>query len=122
MTRGPVANICDVPEGRGASWGADGTIVFSGRRSGAGLMRVADGGGEPQPLTTLANGDVTHRWPQLLPGSRVVLYTANSNPVGFETARIITQEIPNGTPKVIVRDGYFGHYLPSGHLVYMQKG
>src|SRR5262245_6827231 len=77
---GPVANLCDAPGGRGGAWADDGTIIFSPERSGAPLVKVSQGGGEPQPLTTLSGGDVTHRWPQVLPGGRAVLFTAHSNP------------------------------------------
>ena len=119
---GPVATICDAPGGRGGAWGEDGTIVFSPARAGAALMRVSPAGGEPQPVTTLAEGDVTHRWPQVLPGGRAVLYSAHTNPVGFDNARIIVQDVPLGAAKTVVRDGYYGRYLPSGHLVYMRDG
>ena len=63
--------ICGVPLGvRGASWGDDGSIVFS---IGEGLLRVQAEGGEPVRITTPAPG-VRHYWPQVLPGSRAVIF------------------------------------------------
>jgi serine/threonine-protein kinase len=44
---GPPIELCDARAMRGASWGADGTIVFAPKIS-SGLMRVSDGGGEPE--------------------------------------------------------------------------
>ncbi len=63
----------DIVEARGGSWGADGTILYSpGNRSV--LMRVPAAGGKPVPATSLEAGEVGHRWPRFLPGSRRFLY------------------------------------------------
>ena len=60
----------------GLSWGPDDTIVFATETS-AGLVRMsADGRGKPEQLTTLANGEVGHRWPAVLPNGRGVLFTS----------------------------------------------
>ena len=48
---GTPLTITKVNRSRGASWGADGTIVFA-PDPGSGLMRVPAAGGEPTPLTT----------------------------------------------------------------------
>jgi len=126
VTGGPVFTICDAPNGRGGTWGEDGTIVLSPNNAtpGTTLVRVSSEGGTPQPLTTLAEGEVTHRWPQLLPGGAAVLFTiSNSYSDGaFDDARIAVQPLPTGAPKVVQREGYHGRYVPSGHLVYMHKG
>ena len=44
------------------------------------LSKVSSAGGTPQPLTTLDKqaGEVTQRWPQVLPGSKAVLFTSNT--------------------------------------------
>ncbi len=119
---GAVVTLCDAPSNRGGDWSEDGTIVFSPDRTGVPVVRVSEAGGTPEPITQLAGGDVIHRWPQMLPGGRAVLYTANTNPIGFDSARIIVQPLPGGTPKTLVRAGYYGRYLPSGHLLYVQQG
>ena len=62
----PVA-LCPVGNPRGASWGEDGNIVAAlGQLTPLSLVSAA--GGAPKPLTRLASGEVTHRWPQVLPG------------------------------------------------------
>ena len=43
-----------------------------------GAMRVSSQGGEPRPLTTLANGEISHRFPQVLPDGRAVLFTVST--------------------------------------------
>ena len=59
-------------------------------------------------------GEVCHSWPQILPGSKEVLFTA----VGVG---VVVQSLEAGDPKVLV-EGSNGRYLPTGHLVYAQAG
>jgi Tol biopolymer transport system component len=127
MTGGPPVTICSVgiAEGnaRGATWAEDGNIFFSPAARAA-LRRVSSAGGSPEPLTTLdsANGELTQRWPQALPGGRAVLFTAHSQTGDFEDANIVVQLLPDGPRRIVQRGGYNGRYLPSGHLVFMHGG
>ena len=73
---GPPVPICEVGRLRGASWGADDTIVFAA--ASGDLMRVPASGGEPAPVTSALGGaGIDHRWPDLLPGgaAEAVLFT-----------------------------------------------
>ena len=81
LAGGAPVTLCGIPDiGRGGSWNRDGTIIFSGGRSGA-LFRISAAGGAAEPLTKLdaARGDTTHRWPQFLPDGRHFLYLASPN-------------------------------------------
>ena len=73
-----------------------------------------------------AGAQVTHRWPQTLPGSEAVLFTLSSSTVAFEDASIAAVSLKTGEIKILVRGGYFGRYLPTGdatgHLVYVHEG
>ena len=120
VTGGAVVTITDAPNSRGGAWSEDGTIVFAENRSG--LFRVPSSGGAREPLTTLATGEVTHRFPQILPGGRAVLYTAHTAPDNFDDATIVVQPLPSGTPTTVQRGGYYGRYLPSGHVAFIHKG
>ena len=75
---GPPIRIAE-PDGnsRGASWGADDTIVYATSVVDTGLWRVASGGGEPELLTTpdRERGERDHLWPEILPGGQAVLFT-----------------------------------------------
>ena len=62
---------------RGGSWGEDGNIIAALSLTG-GLSRIPSAGGPPTPVTDLQNGEVTHRWPQILPGGKAVLFTAST--------------------------------------------
>jgi Tol biopolymer transport system component len=118
--------LCDAPNGRGGSWGEDGTIVFVPEFRGA-LSKVSSAGGTPQPLTTLDKqaGEITQRWPQVLPGGKAVLFTSSRTAGtggGFEDAEIVMYSMDSGQRKTVQRGGFYARYLPSGHLVYMHEG
>jgi serine/threonine protein kinase len=100
----------------GASWGDDGHIVFSSS-SVAGLQRVSANGGTPVVLTTTANsGRQRHLLPQVLPGSRFVLFTEVELAVlGFRVQAI---EMATGAVKPVLPDAFQAAYTGSGHLVY----
>src|ERR1700680_4277172 len=116
--------LCDAPDARGASWGADGNIIVALKAIGA-LYRVPAEGGTPQPVSKL-EGVVFHRWPQPLPRSDAILFTLSSSAGGFEDARVGAVSLKTGEIKILVRGGYFGRYLPTGdatgHLVYVHEG
>src|SRR6202022_3854218 len=82
---GAAVTLSDAPTDRGGSWGDDGTIVFTPDLRVA-LSKVSSAGGTPQPLTTLDKqaGEITQRWPQVLPGSKAVLFTSNTHGNNYE--------------------------------------
>jgi serine/threonine-protein kinase len=123
ITGGAAVTLCDAANPLGGTWAEDGTIFFTPSLS-AGLSRVSSAGGTPQTLTTLdpASQEVTHRWPQALPGGKAVLYTAGSTLGNYEDASLVVHTLEGDTRKVLHRGGYHGRYLPSGHLVFMHEG
>ena len=118
---GAAVPLCAAANGSGGSWGEDGTIIASLGTTSA-LSRVPTNGGPPALLTRLDSGDATHRWPQLLPGGQAVLFTASVTTVGLDDATIEALELKTGKRKRLLQGGYFGRYLPSGHLVYVHQG
>jgi Tol biopolymer transport system component len=108
---------------RGGSWGKDGTIVFTPTATSP-LYRVSATGGEPVPVTHLggAENQVTHRWPQLLPDGENLLFTASADNNNFSQADVEAASLATGKTKVLVRNAYFGRYLPSGYLTYISGG
>jgi Tol biopolymer transport system component len=124
VTGGTPLTLAKVARSRGASWGPDGTIVIASEAE-SGLFRVADSGGELQPLTTLdrERGEVSHRWPQVLPDGRAVIFTSiTKSSADYSDASIEAVVMATGERKVVHSGGTFGRYLPSGHLVYLNKG
>jgi Tol biopolymer transport system component len=120
---GAAVTLCDVPNARGGSWGDDGTIVFTPDNRVA-LSKVSSAGGTPQPLTTLdrQTSEITQRWPQVLPGSKAVLFTSSTHGNNYEDAGIAVYAIASGQRKTVQRGGFSARYLPSGHVVYMHEG
>ena len=118
---GSAITLCNAPNGRGGSWGEDGNIIAALSTTG-GLSRIPSAGGPPTPVTDLQNGEVTHRWPQILPGGKAVLFTASPATAAFDGANIEVMSLADHRRKTLVRGGTFGRYLPSGHLVYVNRG
>jgi serine/threonine-protein kinase len=116
---GAVLTLAEATNHRGGWWAEDGTIVFTPTNR-VGLMRVSSVGGPVQPLTALRDGEITHRFPQMLPGDRAVLYTASTEVDIGADASLVVQPLPAGERIVVQRGGYFGRYLGSGHIVYVR--
>ena len=113
--------LCDAAGGRGGSWGEDGNIIAA-LGIYTGLSRIPSAGGPPTPVTELGNGEVTHRWPQILAGGKAVLFTATSTAAAYDTANIEVMSLADHRRKTLVRGGTYGRYLPSGYLIYVNRG
>ena len=100
----------------GADWGPDDTIVFA---STNGLVRVPAGGGATEQVT---GGKDDDQWPSLLPGGQVVLFSRLPARGTFDDADIVAVRLPRGQPKVVLKSSYYPHYLPTGHLAFVQGG
>ncbi len=122
---GAPISLASVPatasDAQGASWGDDGYIV-TGMGLFSPLARISAAGGKLQPFTKLGSGEVAHGWPQVLPGSRAVIFTATSSLTGTENSNIEVISLKTGETKTVMRGGYFARYLPSGHLLYVHQG
>jgi eukaryotic-like serine/threonine-protein kinase len=105
----------------GASWGEDGNIIAA-LGLGAGLSRIPSAGGTPTPATELAQGEVSHRWPQILPGGKALLFTTNTTGGGWDGGNIEVLTFADHRRKTLQRGGTYGRYLPSGHLTYINNG
>jgi Tol biopolymer transport system component len=100
---------------RGASWGEDGSIIFSALE---GLRRVSASGGEPAVLTAFTQAKPEqHVLPHVLPGGKWVLFTAYPG-TDYLSARVEALELATGQRKVVLPSGQDATYLPSGYLVY----
>ena len=118
---GSAIALCEATNGKGGSWGEDDNIIATLNGTG-GLSLIPSAGGPPTPVTDLQNGEITHRWPQILPGGKAVLFTAAAATGAFDGANIEVMSLADHSRKTVVRGGTFGRYLPSGHLVYVNRG
>ena len=126
---GAVVTLSDAQgNGRGASWGEDGSIIVTlDSNVRAGLSRVSSEGGTPQMLTRPdERGEVTHRWPQILPGGQAVLFTGSKIAGTYENAAIEVLSLKTGEWKAVQHGGYFGRYVATpngaGYLLYLHQG
>jgi serine/threonine-protein kinase len=72
---GPIP-LCEALAVRGGSWSEDGNIIAALDQTG-GLSEIPPEGGRPIPITETSHGEISHRWPQVLPGGRDVLFIAS---------------------------------------------
>jgi hypothetical protein len=96
----------------GADWGENGNIIASLRVSG-GLSQVSSAGGTPAPVTELEGDERTHRWPQVLPGGKAVLFTTENAAVGFDDAKIDVVTLADHHRKNVLRGGTYARYVPA---------
>jgi serine/threonine-protein kinase len=118
---GAPVTLCDAAVFGSGSWGDDDDIIAPLAING-GLSRVPSAGGTPTPVTELnrQKGERAHFFPQVLPGSKAVLFTSatRGSPEDFniEVLSFKTRE-----RKTVMRGGMLGRYLPSGHLIYLHQ-
>ena len=118
---GAALDVAEVANPRGGSWDGDEHIVLA-RGSTNSLGRVAVSGGEMQALTEFRPDETSHRWPQVLPDGKGVLFTANSSNVGFDAANVVVVQPGERLGTIVVKGGTYGRYVASGHLVYFRAG
>ena len=108
---------------RGASWGDGGAIVYCPNPYG-GLWLASPDGGTPRELTRPdpARSELSHRWPQVLPGGRAALFTIQDASGRQDRSVIAVVELKSGRITRLVQGGSYGRYAPDGHLVYARNG
>ncbi len=103
--------------GGGAAWSSDGWIYFDTQ---AGLHRIPEGGGTPEPFLPLdsASAEVGHAWPEALPGGKALLLRSRRNldPEDFD---IVAVEIASRRRHVLTK-GLMARYVAPGLLVYLR--
>ena len=68
-------------------------------------------------------GERSHRWPTVLPGSDVVLFTvATSDIESFDQARIDAFRVSTGERKTVVQGGSFPLWVEPSYLIYAYSG
>ena len=109
--------------GRGATWAPDGTIYFCPSADG-GIWKMSSNGGVAQKVTEpdVAAGENSHRWPQILPDGKHLLFTIRTDQIAsFDDARIAVFSLDTGKWKVVLEGGAYARYA-SGNLLFGRAG
>ena len=118
---GTAVKVAEALAPRGVSWAPDGSLIFAPLYTG-GLFRVAASGGTPVAVTTIADPKVerSHRWPQVLPGGRTVIFTVGliDSPGDYDSANIDAQRLDTGERRTILKGARMARYTALGYLVY----
>lgn len=115
VSGGNPAVICDQFESLGSFWNEQGIIVFS--PVAGGLKTVPAAGGIPSSLTSLdaARDEISHRWPQQLPGGKILFFAASSDPA---KASVAVVELRKPAQRTQIMPSVDGALYSAGHLVW----
>ena len=121
---GASVTLASVTAVRGATWRADGWIVFTNGYAG-GLYRVREAGGPPEALTTLdtTHDERTHRWPSSVAGTDWVLFTvANTKSVSdYESARIDAVNVRTKERRTVLEGARVVRFAPPDRLLVLRR-
>ena len=120
LAGGRIQTLADAPVGRGATWSADGIIVFAPQNFG-GLAKISSGGGEVTPVTQVnaASGETSHRYPQFLLDNRHFIYFVLSLP--REKGGVYLGSIDSPETRALFNTPYNAGFATPGHLLFMSE-
>jgi serine/threonine-protein kinase len=104
---------------RGGFWADDNTIWYG--HINRALYTVPAKGGVPTEVTSLDTSalEISHRFPQVLPGAKGVLFTIKkSNISSFDEAEIAVENLATHQRKTLIHGGSYARYVPTGHILY----
>ena len=99
----------------GATWGPDDTIVYG---SDTGLWSMPVAGQDRTQLTTLAEGELGHHYPEFLPNGRAVLFYVRTGQ--RDRAQVAVYDFDRGERQTLLL-GTSPQFASSGHLVFWRE-
>jgi serine/threonine protein kinase len=119
MNAGSALTLCDAPSGRGGSWNAQGTILFTPTVIG-GMHQVSASGGSPVAVTSTDGTPYTsHRWPQFLPDGQHFLFLGVQQEEGRDQSAVFIGSLGGRTPQVVLRSRSQAIYA-DGQLLFLR--
>jgi Tol biopolymer transport system component len=121
LSGGPVETLAQASQGRGGTWGPDGTILFAPHIEGP-IYRVSVDGLGLAPVTRFSSerGESSHRWPSFLPDGRHFLYVDAFNRA--DTAGVYLASLDSPETRLLVATDSNALYAPSGHILFTRQG
>ncbi len=105
----------------GASWGADGTILFAPASASLQTVRVADATIDTVPLPARLAGGVL-QWPQFLPDGRRFLFFTSSAEAADAGWYVASLDAPQDATRLFDARTEAVTYAASGHLLFLREG
>lgn len=125
VSGGTPETLCDAQANRGGYWTDNDNIIFAGDYS-SGLTEISANGDNEKALTKLdlSKNERTHRWPQVLPGSKWVLYTIGdqANVNSYDNSRIAMRSLTNDKTFILNVHGGMVRYVEPGYLLIARNG
>jgi len=115
--------LADAPFHRGGDWGDDGFIYFAPTNIG-GIWRVPEGGGTATLVTQLDTvaGEISHRWPHRVAGTKTLLYAAWTGP-GDDEHGVAAQTLGSTEHSMLIKGADAPQYATRpGLLLYAHRG
>lgn len=115
--------VCSFLESaRGGTWASDDTILFASSTRGP-ILRVQAAGGQPRPVTELAEGPyTTHRWPEILPDGNHFLFLAANHDPGAAARPAVFLGSLDGHPARFLVESDSNALFVAGRLLFMSGG
>jgi Tol biopolymer transport system component len=119
---GPVEVVCDAPGGRGGTWSADGTILFTPDIYSP-ISKVSSAGGTPIPVTVMDRShEMSQYWPAFLPDGRHFIYVSRrKESSGILRGGVVAASLDSPAPKRIIEDASNAAYVAPGWLVFSRR-
>jgi serine/threonine-protein kinase len=124
LAGGAPARLVEYDSFHRGDWGPDGWIYWTSSYPG-GIVRIRDSGGSIDPVTEIdaKRGERSHRFADLLPDGRAIIYTAAFEGIAsYNDARIELWDLTTRQKKTLIDGGTSAVYSPSGHIVYARQG
>ncbi len=118
---GPVVEIARADNGKGGSWGEDGTVLYTPNHVSS-IYRVSADGGTGTPVTDLQADDKvrSHRFPVWLPGGTHFVYIAVSRAAGAgKVDSILRLASIDGTVSQDLMPCQSSVVFASGHILFV---
>jgi serine/threonine-protein kinase len=109
---GVATTICPAPTGRGGSWTPEGSIFFAPTNRDP-IHVVSAAGGESRAVTVRDSLEPSHRWPDVLPDGRHLLFTVRTD----DDHRLAAVPIGGGE-RTILLEGVLEGRFDDGHVFF----
>ena len=113
---GEVSVVHKAPSTRGIGWLDSDTLVLGNPEGALLKLRLSGSGEEPLPLAKI-DGTQPHVSPNVLPGSKAVLFTIANGLLTDARIRVLNLDTGEEHP-LFDENAYAPRYLPSGHIVF----